>query len=157
MPPRGPRPLPTSVKVLHGTQRKDRTNTHEPRPAAGIPACPDHLGAEAKKEWARLSKELLDLGLLTKVDRGALALYCAAWGRWVEAEQALRKHGVLVKSPSGYPMQSPYLAIANKAMEQMRALLTEFGMSPSSRARVHALPVDQEEGGMAAFLREVGR
>lgn len=69
------------------------------------------------------------------MDKAALALYCQAWGRWVEAEDYLKKYGVMVKSPNGFPMQSPYQAVANKAMEQMRALLTEFGMSPSSRTR----------------------
>jgi P27 family predicted phage terminase small subunit len=65
-------------------------------------------------------------------------LFCQAWERWVEAEEALKKYGVMVKSPNNFPMQSPYLAVANRAMEQMRALLAEFGMSPSSRTRVHA-------------------
>ena len=37
-------------------------------------------------------------------------------------------------------MQSPYLAVANKAMEQIKAMLTEFGMSPSSRSRVTVAP-----------------
>jgi phage terminase small subunit len=31
-------------------------------------------------------------------------------------------------------MQSPYLQIANKSMAEMRKWLTEFGMTPSSRA-----------------------
>jgi P27 family predicted phage terminase small subunit len=92
-----------------------------------------------------VSKELRAMGLLTKVDRAALALYCDAWGRWVEALEALRRYGVMVKSPSGFPMQSPYLAVANKAMEQMRLLLGEFGMSPSSRTRVHAQPIREDE------------
>jgi phage terminase small subunit len=35
-------------------------------------------------------------------------------------------------------MQSPFLAVANKALEQMRAFLNEFGMTPASRTRVHA-------------------
>ena len=152
MPPRGRRPLPTSFKVLTGTARADRRNDHEPKPEPEVPPCPAHLSPEAKKEWKRLSKELHALGLLALVDRGALALYCTAWGRWVEAEQALRQHGVLVKSPNGYPMQSPYLAVANKAMEQMRLLLTEFGMSPSSRTRVHAAPVLRANDPMAEFL-----
>ena len=47
----------------------------------------------------------------------------------------------MVKSPNGFPIQSPYLAVANKAMEQMRAMLTEFGMSPSSRTRVRGTAV----------------
>lgn len=33
-------------------------------------------------------------------------------------------------------MQNPYLVISNKALKQMKEMLTEFGMSPSSRARV---------------------
>lgn len=134
---RGRRPLPTNIKALRGTQRPDRANKKEPKPKVAIPQCPPHLSDEAKKEWKRMTKDLAQLGLLSKIDRAALALYCQAWGRWIEAEEALRKHGVMVKSPNGYPMQSPYLAVANKAMEQMRAMLTEFGMSPSSRTRVH--------------------
>jgi len=46
----------------------------------------------------------------------------------------------VIKSPSGFPIQSPYLAIANKAMDQMTKLLTEFGMSPSSRTCVAVAP-----------------
>lgn len=92
-----------------------------------------------------MARDLAQMGLLSKIDRAALALYCQAWGRWVEAEDALRKHGVMVKSPNGFPMQSPYLAIANKSMEQMRAMLTEFGMSPSSRTRVHGTAVISTE------------
>jgi P27 family predicted phage terminase small subunit len=74
-----------------------------------------------------------------------LALYCQAWARWVEAERSLEKYGVMVKSPNGFPMQSPYLAVANKAMEQMTKLLTEFGMSPSSRARAAVAPQPPEQ------------
>ena len=92
------------------------------------------------------------MGLLTSIDRTALALYCQAWGRWVEAEEALKQYGVMVKSPSGFPMQSPYLAVATKAMEQMRQLMAEFGMSPSSRTRLHVQP-PQEPTEFEQFLR----
>lgn len=113
-------------------------------PAVRLPSCPAHLRGEARREWRRLGKKLAGCGLLTEIDGAALALYCQAWARWVDAERALEKFGVMVKSPNGFPMQSPYLAVANKAMEQMTRLLTEFGMSPSSRARVSvAAPPDR--------------
>ena len=150
---RGARPLPTKLKVLRGTLRNGRANPREPVLAVAIPRCPAHLGAEAKREWKRASRELAEYGLLTRIDRAALALYCEAWGRWVDAEQSLRKYGVMIKAPSGFPMQSPYLAIANKAMEQIRALLTEFGMSPSSRARVHAIPPPVADSPLEALMR----
>lgn len=137
---RGPKPKPTQLKVLAGTLRPDRVNKHEPKPKSAVPRCPSHLSDEAKREWRRVAPELASLGLLARLDRAALANYCQAWGRWIEAEEALRKFGVMVKSPNGFPMQSPYLAVVNRAMEQIRAMLAEFGMSPSSRTRVHAQP-----------------
>jgi P27 family predicted phage terminase small subunit len=70
------------------------------------------------------------------LDRAALAAYCQAYGRWVEAEEKVREFGAVIKAPSGFPIQSPYLGIANTAMRQMRDFLTEFGMTPASRTRI---------------------
>jgi len=62
------------------------------------------------------------MGLISDLDRAAFAAYCQAWGRWVEAEEALKTYGLMLKSPSGFPVQSPYLAVADRALEQMRSL-----------------------------------
>jgi P27 family predicted phage terminase small subunit len=105
-----------------------------------LPACPPHLRGEARKEWRRIGRKLLACGLLTEIDGAALALYCQAWARWIEAEGNLVRYGTVIKAPSGYPIASPYLSIANTAMAQMTRLLVEFGMSPSSRSRVAVVP-----------------
>jgi P27 family predicted phage terminase small subunit len=146
----GRKPKPTKLRLLEGNPGKRPIRKDEPDPALAIPTCPPHLSEEAKKEWERVTPMLEKLGLLSQIDCAALSLYCQAWGRWVEAEEALRTYGVMVKSPNGFPMQSPYLAVANRAMEQIRAMLTEFGMSPSSRTRAHALAGgdDDEWGGL---------
>jgi len=141
---RGAKPVPTRLKVLRGTDRPDRRNPHEPAVEAATPRCPAHLGVEAKREWRRASKQLAAVGLLAQIDRAAFALYCDSYGRWVEATEAIQTYGLMLKSPNGIPMQSPYLAVANKAAEQVRLLLGEFGMSPSSRTRVHAIPQEHE-------------
>lgn len=52
------------------------------------------------------------------------------------AAKASGGSGLFVKTPNGYPVQSPWLAVSNKAMELCRAFLAEFGMSPASRTRV---------------------
>ena len=51
--------------------------------------CPEHLSPAAQAEWRRLAQSLQQDGLLTQVDRAALAAYCQSYGRWVEAEQKL--------------------------------------------------------------------
>jgi phage terminase small subunit len=49
----------------------------------------------------------------------ALASYCAAYSLWVEAIEVAQKYGAMVKSPCGYPVQSPYVSIANRQTEIM--------------------------------------
>ena len=120
-------------------------NEPKPKPEPRLPAPPAHLSKEARKEWRRSGAFLLQLGLISDLDRAAFAAYCTAYGRWIEAEEGLKTYGVMIKSPSGFPMQSPYLSVANKAMEQMRSLLSEFGMSPATRTRVSASPLAPEE------------
>jgi P27 family predicted phage terminase small subunit len=152
MSPRGPKPLPTRLKVVRGTLRKDRANPREPAVTPEIPTCPDELSPAAKKEWERIAPELAALGLLAGIDRSALALYAEAYARWLDAIQALQKYGTVVKSPNGFPIQSPYVALANKAGEQVRLLLAEFGMTPASRSRVHAMTVEEEDSKWAGLI-----
>jgi P27 family predicted phage terminase small subunit len=143
MPRRGRKPLPTKLKLVRGTLRGDRRNPREAALSPARPTCPRELSPAAKREWRRVAAELAVAGLLTRVDRAGLAAYCAAWSRWIEAEEALRRYGTIIKSQSGYPMVSPYFSVASKSLEQMRLLLGEFGMTPSSRSRVNADPVER--------------
>ena len=47
----------------------------------------------------------------------------------------------MVKSPSGYPMQSPYVSVANRQAEIMMRIASEFGFTPASRSRIATPPV----------------
>ena len=74
--------------------------------------------------------------MVTKLDRAALATYCGAYALRAEATEAIQKFGAMVKSPSGYPMQSPYISIANRQAEIMMRIASEFGFTPASRSRI---------------------
>jgi hypothetical protein len=52
-----------------------------------LPRCPAHLSDVARKEWRRIATPLYRMGVLSVTDRAALAAYCQAWARWVEAEE----------------------------------------------------------------------
>lgn len=132
----GRKPKPTSLKLITGNPGHRPLNQNEPNPKKTIPACPDCVQGEARKTWRRVSKKLFNIGLLTELDDMALALLCQSWAEYLEASSKLRETGMLVKSPNGHPMMNPYLMIANQAIKKVRALLTEFGMSPSSRSRI---------------------
>ena len=42
----------------------------------------------------------------------------------------------MIKSPSGYPVQSPCVAIANRQAEIMMRIASEFGFTPVSPSRI---------------------
>jgi len=133
---RGRRPKPSRLKVLTGNPGKRPLNMNEPVPNPTVPECPPELGPVAQREWNRLVGELAALRLITNLDRAALAAYCAAYALWAEATEAIQKYGAMVKSPSGYPMQSPYVAIVNRQTEIMMRIASEFGFTPASRSRI---------------------
>jgi P27 family predicted phage terminase small subunit len=143
---RGPAPKPTSLKLIAGNPGRRPLAEGEARPKITEPDCPDHLSDDARAEWQRVMPLLVKNFLVTELDSASLALYCQSYGRWKEAERAIDAQrakggdGMLVKAPSGYPIQNPYLAIANRAMEDCYKYLQQFGLSPSARTRVQASP-----------------
>jgi len=55
----------------------------------------------------------------------------------------------MIKSPTGYPVQSPYLSTANRQVEIMIRIASEFGLTPASRSR---LPNRSKSGPMLLEL-----
>jgi P27 family predicted phage terminase small subunit len=123
------------------TRSKDRTVPVEAKTGEGtgevkpIIECPLELGPVARREWDRIVSVLNETGVLTPFDRGPLAIYCVAYQLWLEAAQALEKFNVMLKSPNGFPQQSPYLSVLNKQAEIMMKISSEFGFTPASRGR----------------------
>jgi len=136
---RGRPPKPTQLKILAGNPGRRPLNESEPKPALGKPAMPPHIRSDpvAAKEWRAIMKLLADMGLLTKADRVGLALYCQAYSRWVDASEKVKTFGIILKSKNDTIYQSPYLAVINKSFEQIQKFLSEWGLTPSSRTRIH--------------------
>lgn len=148
--PGGRPPQPTAIKKLHGVTRKDRLNPNEPDPKEASGYCPRHLSPIAKKEWRRVTPELMLLGLFTVVDSAALEAYCECYATWREAKSALRENG-LTWVHKGYIAQRPEVSIANNALKLMKSFLVEFGMTPSARTKVPGKPREVKDP-FAEFL-----
>jgi P27 family predicted phage terminase small subunit len=141
----GRKPKPTQLRVLEGMKGHRPLNKNEVKPKEVAPECPSWLNEYAQEEWQSISKELLELGLLTNIDGTALAGYCQAVARWRQAEEFLEKYskdkdgkcnGFMVKAPSGYLQQLPQVSIAQKYLQIAKSFLIEFGLTPSSRANL---------------------
>jgi P27 family predicted phage terminase small subunit len=142
---RGPRPTPTETKKRKGNPGRRPLNEQEPTPPSGEPTCPIWIKGEAKAEWTRIVPELLKLGVLTLVDRAALAACCQAWAELVECTQVLHQQGRIVVEPiidkSGAHIGDkhkahPIVRMQRDAFARLRAYLAEFGLTPASRVNV---------------------
>lgn len=157
---RGPKPLPANVHMLRGNPSKKSEGAllGEFSPEVEIPGFPSWIWPEAKKEWKRISVELERYGLISKLDRAALVLYCQAWAKMVWAEQMLSRamaeserkradaeakgeeytggDGIMVKTAGGNFTYSHHWVVGKHAAAEVKRYLDLFGLSPSSRTKV---------------------
>jgi P27 family predicted phage terminase small subunit len=144
---RGPKPLPTALKVARGTYRPDRAASNEPQ-ATGRPTCPSWLNADARKEFRRVVKMLTKMGVVGQIDGNALARYASTWVRWRQAVQTIEKSGTEVavfRDAEGRVKAmnvSPLTNVARSLAEELGRLEQAFGMTPSARSRIEVSPAN---------------
>lgn len=174
--------MPANVHMLRGNPSKKSMADllGELQPVVEIPGCPRHLMPEARKEWKRITVELERYGLISKLDRATLALYCQAWARWVWAEEQLARSqtlaadkraevegrgevytggdGLTLPTPNGHLTYSPHWVMSNKAAEQVYRFREAFGLGPDVRSKVQpsanrqaALPGMEDEAPTGGF------
>lgn len=135
----GRKPIPTKMKLLKGTARKDRINPNEVKPPTIkiLPSPPDELNEDGREEWIRVIRELVSNGIFTALDYTLLYHYCYEHGNWKEYERELRRIGrfVMVKK-TGYIFQHPLVTVSRQAAKAARELGVQFGLTPSGRTRI---------------------
>lgn len=143
---RGRKRKPTEIKKAEGNPGKRPLNESEPKPPNPTSLDPpDWLNEIAKREWWALAPELERMGLLTLVDRAAMAMYCHHYSI-VQMCRAQMGEGMTVaqqllhETPNGHMQASPYNSMLNQASMLMHKYQTEFGLTPASRARVSTDP-----------------
>lgn len=146
---RGRKPKPTHLKVITGNPGRRPLNENEIQPPVRrtAPRPPSHLLPEARAEWRRLVPSLSLLGILSDLDVSPFAAYCQSYARWVQAERLLAglaeqdatgRDAMLIKTRAGGVTPNPLIWVARSAANDMVRYASEFGFTPSSRARLHA-------------------
>lgn len=135
----GRKQIPTKLKLIQGKQIRKKKN--EPQPEVKIPSRPKWLLPAAKNEWKRLAKELERLGLLTRIDRAALAAYCQEYALYVKNQEIIQEylklHGTTsYRSDKGNMVMIPQTYMATMHLKNIIRIGGEFGLSPSSRGRL---------------------
>lgn len=158
---RGPQPVSNNVHHIRGNashKSAAQLAGESLQPEISIPGCPSHLLKEAKKEWKRITPILEQYGLISKLDRAALAAYCQSWALLVYVEERIRSNmesaekkrlecerkgeeykggdGLVEVTSNGNTIYSPYWVMRNRAHYAIERALINFGLSPAARGRV---------------------
>lgn len=109
------------------------------------PRCPSWLSDEAKKKWKELLPQLEQLGLLTAIDRSALALLCSHYALAAAAAKTLETEGVTVVDERGLARKHPACQVLRDNSQSFARYMSEFGLSPSARTRLDVKEVKKEQ------------
>ena len=159
---KGRKPLPDEQKKLKGTLRKSRVNKNKPEPArVATSAGPYKLNARAQLAWDELAPQLEKSRVLTEGDLQWLKLLCEAIAEYdslynrlwikqangqVEYEPIKNFYQIYEKGSKkklAFPTLiatklKPEVALIAENRKFQKSLLAEFGLTPSSRAKVTA-------------------
>jgi P27 family predicted phage terminase small subunit len=145
---RGAKPTPAPLRLLRGNpgQRPLPAGNPQPLRLDRVPDPPEDVARSdyARSEWNRMAPELWRLNLLTIADVQPLGLYCTAYARWRDAEDALYAvakddpvfKGLVVDGAMGGKIANPLVKIASTAGLNLLRYAVEFGFTPSSRTRI---------------------
>lgn len=144
---RGPKPIPTQLKLARGTFRSGRAPASE-APALGKPTCPSWVkDADAKKEFRRLARVLGEMGLVGSADSNLLTRYCIDWVRWRRVTQTLLTNGAAeyatYKDADGKVKSvqvSALHSVARSLSDELSRAEQQLGMTPSARSRIEVAP-----------------
>ncbi|MDG9671826.1 phage terminase small subunit P27 family [Hahella sp. CR1] len=134
---RGRKPKPVAQKLLAGNPGKRQLNTHEPQfsQITNID-CPDWLGDDARRMWELIAPELCAQKIIAITDAHNLEAFCAAYGRWRQAERELAQYGITTTDANGGLKKNPAATVANESLKQLATFGALLGLDPSSRQRL---------------------
>ena len=141
-----PRPMPTNLKVLHGTAQPCLINDKEPSPKKlRTIRPPSYLTKEEKQCWKKTIVDLQAAGIVTTIDVTSLAAYCRAWVGYQKESGIVEEKGSVVQGSKKTPVLSPHFKAANEYFKRLLQLWREFGMTPSSRSKIRAEKDDDDD------------
>ena len=120
---------------------------------------PQWLCREGKKEFRRLTKQLLEVDMVTNLDVDMLAKYCKELVLYRQTVAIIEAEGLLVehtnKSGATNTVQHPLLPAKKAMFDTCYKLAQDFGFTPSARAKI-AIHKQKDETEPTEFEQKFG-
>jgi P27 family predicted phage terminase small subunit len=147
---KGRKPTPPPLKLLAGNPGKRAIDDvpESPLLEAGDEP-PDWLHDDAKEFYREITGLVTSMRVGTEADRLGMVALAQALAEVKIAHENMNKFGRVIKGKSG-PERNPYAIHAAQFIGFVRQFITEYGMTPCSRARLTA----KAEGGESDPLQK---
>ena len=145
----GRNPKPHALSILSGNKRRLKKSGLVI--TTSVPDSPAWLSDEAKAEWREIVPVLARMRVLSDADTIAVAQLADYLARWKHA-------GIMIKAMGGavYPVKdelghfksfkrNPFVSIHLEYGIMVQRMLTQFGMTPSARARLSNSEEEQSD------------
>jgi len=159
---RGARGKPYALKVLQGEKRKERLNSHEPKPGMKVIDPPEHLTEQAKKYWLYYFDVLTRMGVMTVADVKQLEIFCNACADERRYREIVESEGAILKIPKyhngeeiGIDMKvHPATRLLKVATDSIDKYGGALALNPQDRSRLSIDPPgDDKPKGIGAFIK----
>ena len=117
---------------------------------------PEELHGYARKEWQKIVPLLKKETPASNLDRSQLINYCVLAQTVHTCQKYILQDGLCVMTSQGTKKINPYFNMQDKAIKNMRAIASDFGLNISSRAKLENQKVKQQdpEDPFADFLED---
>ena len=149
---KGRKPTPAALKVLAGNPgRRPIPNEPESAPLPSDDQPPEWLHDYAKDFYRDILDVVTGMGVATEADRLGIITLAQSLAEVKIANENMNKFGRVIKNSKGGAERNPYAVHAVQFIAFVRQFITEYGMTPCSRAKLTAKATD-ESNPLADFL-----
>lgn len=151
---KGRKPKPSHLHLVNGNPGKRPRKRREPTPDLGIPNPPEHLSPAARIAWGAMAVKLNEMGVLAYADAWALEQLAENYAEILAWRELIEEKGrmvtVTMSNDELRDVVNPACIALSDTEKRFRAMMCEFGLTPSSRTRVDAKTESQEKVDPAA-------
>lgn len=97
---------------------------------------PQFLGKEGYVQFMETAKQLVEWGILYKVDLFALAAMCAAWERYLKLGEVIQDEGFLITDKNGDKRGHPAVREQRQQLDVYLTIAKRFGCTPLDRQKI---------------------
>lgn len=145
---KGRKSLPAELKVLRGTDQPCRMR--EQVSFSKVIELPrSGLKGTAKKIFQVTTTELINLNILDLVGVDLLISYSREMGMYVDLMNQVETEGYIIQEVGKFGVKqvvNPKRKVAETALSNAKAIASEYGFTPASRAKIAAMITDKPKG-----------